>query len=318
MISFRQFEVIRAVMRSGTVTEAARMLGITQPAVSRLLRHTEDKLGLALFIRGRGRLRPSDVAWSLFPYIEKLFESLEAAQRATAELQTAELQRLRIVSTPAISTCVLPNVIHRIEERYGRAAISLETMANFEAASAVANGRADIGFVFVPPDYPDLDSIELGPIPIMAAMRADNPQAEHEMFGIDAMQLSRLISLPANLPIGAAIVESAQRHSVDLRLSIEVTDSFTACSLADVGIGIALVDALTIELLPNLVARPLQIAPFVRAKALLAAGRRRLSLVKHLLEEVRLVCPIKDGPEYGSLLDTRNDCRTEPASEGRN
>ena len=50
-LSLRQIEVIRAVMRAGTVTEAAIHLSVSQPAVSRVLKLAEDRLGLALFER---------------------------------------------------------------------------------------------------------------------------------------------------------------------------------------------------------------------------------------------------------------------------
>ena len=44
----RQLEVFIAVMRAGTVTAAARMLNISQPALSQILLHTEDELGFEL------------------------------------------------------------------------------------------------------------------------------------------------------------------------------------------------------------------------------------------------------------------------------
>ena len=51
----RQLEVFIAVMRAGTVTAAARMLNISQPALSQILLHTEDELGFTLFERVKGR-----------------------------------------------------------------------------------------------------------------------------------------------------------------------------------------------------------------------------------------------------------------------
>ncbi|TIS07144.1 MAG: LysR family transcriptional regulator, partial [Mesorhizobium sp.] len=58
----RQLEVFIAVMRAGTVTAAARMLNISQPALSQILLHTEDELGFTLFERVKGRLRPTPEA----------------------------------------------------------------------------------------------------------------------------------------------------------------------------------------------------------------------------------------------------------------
>lgn len=63
----RHIEVFNAVMQTGSVSAAARLINITQPAVSRTLQHAELQLGFALFQRARGRLTPTNEALALFP-----------------------------------------------------------------------------------------------------------------------------------------------------------------------------------------------------------------------------------------------------------
>lgn len=58
-MNLRQLEVFRAVMLTGSVSDAARLLHVSVPAVSRLLAHTESRLGFALFERIKGRLHPT-------------------------------------------------------------------------------------------------------------------------------------------------------------------------------------------------------------------------------------------------------------------
>ena len=65
----RHIEVFNAVMQTGSVSAAARLINITQPAVSRTLQHAELQLGFALFQRARGRLTPTNEALALFPRI---------------------------------------------------------------------------------------------------------------------------------------------------------------------------------------------------------------------------------------------------------
>ena len=89
----RQLEVFTAVMRAGTVTEAARLLNISQPALSQVLRHTEDDLGFALFTREKGRLKPTPEAQELYPEAERLFGELEGLRRKTADLRLGRAVR---------------------------------------------------------------------------------------------------------------------------------------------------------------------------------------------------------------------------------
>src|SRR3546814_15867250 len=69
MMNLRQMEVFHAIMQTGSVTAAARVLHVTQPAVSAVLKHCEEQLGLKLFERTGGRLQPTREAQALFPAI---------------------------------------------------------------------------------------------------------------------------------------------------------------------------------------------------------------------------------------------------------
>ena len=75
----RHIEVFNAVMVTGSVSGAARLINITQPAVSRTLKHAELQLGFPLFERVGGRLVATAEARSLFPLVDRLFSMARAA-----------------------------------------------------------------------------------------------------------------------------------------------------------------------------------------------------------------------------------------------
>ena len=83
----RHIEVFNAVMLTGSVSAAARMINVTQPAVSRTLQHAEIQLGFQLFQRVGGRLKPTVEAQTLYPHIERLFSQLDEVQRLSASLK---------------------------------------------------------------------------------------------------------------------------------------------------------------------------------------------------------------------------------------
>ena len=61
-MKFRQMECFRELMVAGTVTAAAKALGISQPSASSLITNLERELGFALFKRTKGRLVPTPEA----------------------------------------------------------------------------------------------------------------------------------------------------------------------------------------------------------------------------------------------------------------
>ena len=85
----RHIEVFNAVMLTGSVSEAARLINVTQPAVSRTLQHAEIQLGFPLFQRAKGRLTPTTEALTLFPHIERLFAQLDEVQRLALQTGAA-------------------------------------------------------------------------------------------------------------------------------------------------------------------------------------------------------------------------------------
>ena len=86
-MNLRQCEVFRAVMTASSITEAADRLGITQPAVSKMLAQIERDPGFPLFLREHRRLVPTPEAQALFKEVERAFLGLEHLTRFARDLK---------------------------------------------------------------------------------------------------------------------------------------------------------------------------------------------------------------------------------------
>ena len=246
MLSMRQIEVFRAVMSAGTVTEASRMLGVSQPAISRLLRYTEDQIGVALFARQGGRLIPTDEAWTLYPQTERLFGELDDVRRVAEELRYFRTGRLRIAAIPSIGYGMLPLSVANFRRAYPDVNLSVETRRNYEIASRVAENKVDIGLLLGPPDFPNILSEELFVTELVCVVPDHHPLAEKTAIMWADLADVPAITLKRALPIGAAVHE-AMLAVGDPKVVIEVTESVVACAMAGAGAGVAIVDAMTAE-----------------------------------------------------------------------
>jgi DNA-binding transcriptional LysR family regulator len=104
----RHIEVFHAIMQVGTISGAAQVLHISQPAVTKVLQHAELQLGMPLFERVRGKLYPRPEAHRLFVETEKLHRDLQGIRRLAASLKGRAVETVRLVSTPTIAVSVLP------------------------------------------------------------------------------------------------------------------------------------------------------------------------------------------------------------------
>ena len=153
----RHIEVFNAIMLTGSVSAAARLINITQPAVSRTLQHAELQLGFPLFQRAKGRLTPTTEALTLYPHIERLFAQLDEVQRLASNLRTAgDTGELRILSVLALSYDILPRALKAFREKHPGYAITVESLHSPQIMSALLLQEADVGFAFSPAVHPSL------------------------------------------------------------------------------------------------------------------------------------------------------------------
>ena len=102
MIHLRQIEVFYAIMRTGSVTDAASVLNVTQPAVSAALKQFESRLRMKLFERTGGRLQPTSEAKALLPDVKEIFDRLIAVERFSQDLAGGMRGVLSIAATPPL------------------------------------------------------------------------------------------------------------------------------------------------------------------------------------------------------------------------
>src|SRR3954469_4187254 len=98
LMNFRQLEIFRAVMISGSASRAAELLGITQPAVSRAVSDLEESLGFGLYDRVRGRLVPTPEGQLFFRDVSNSFVGLDRLRASAAQIRDFGSGSLRIAS----------------------------------------------------------------------------------------------------------------------------------------------------------------------------------------------------------------------------
>lgn len=86
-MNLRHIEVFHAVYVNGSVSAAARMLNVSQPSVSKVLRHAESLIGFALFHRSAGRLVPTEDAHALFGDVAAIQDRVYALREASRNLK---------------------------------------------------------------------------------------------------------------------------------------------------------------------------------------------------------------------------------------
>jgi DNA-binding transcriptional LysR family regulator len=275
----RHIEVFNSVMLTGSVSGAARLINVTQPAVSRILQHAELQLGFALFRRVKGRFTPTSEALTLYPYIERLFAQLDEVQRLASSLKTGEnAKELRILTVLALSHEILPHAIKLFRIKHANVAITVKALHSSQIFSTLALQEADVGFLLSPVAHPALAQEHLADSRVVCI--APKGMLSARLVKRGSVTLADLTGVPViGLdvldPVGRSLNQACREAGVGLQFDITVQTYHSALALAHHGLGIALIDTCTAVSADQTRVDVLALEPLVPVpiKALLPVGK---------------------------------------------
>ena len=244
-INLRQIEAFSAIMEAGSITGAAELLHISQPAVSRLIKDLEFRVGFQLFERRKGRIIATVEANSLHEVVQRSFSGLEKIATEAQEIRQFRSGSLRIASMPAIALPFLPRVLTAFSQENPEITLSLQIRSSTKVGEWVGAQQADIGFVSVRSPVLGTESKTLCSGPLMAVLRPDHPLAGHGPLGPPMLQDQPLIAPGAEHAVLQRIEEAFASHDIELKTRIHVQLSAAICEFARAGAGIGLVDPIT-------------------------------------------------------------------------
>ncbi|MDP9810864.1 DNA-binding transcriptional LysR family regulator [Rhizobium tibeticum] len=245
-MNIRQLEVFRAIMRDGTITAAANSLGVSQPAVSKLLAYLEDQLGYPLFERIGGRLAPTTEAHILYGDADRVFRQMEALSSLARDVGASKIGLIRIGASLPLAYSVLPVALTAFRNHHPEVKIHLHTLPKREIAEALSLGDVDVGVTLSPILAPTVRVETLYSATIVAILPASDPLTAEATITPAALAGRSIISYGSHAEFGAALDDVFAAAGQVREVSIQIASSVGALPLVRQGLGIALVDGLAL------------------------------------------------------------------------
>lgn len=272
-MKLKQIEVFNAVMLTGSVSGAARLLHVSQPAVTQVLQHAEVQLGYALFTRRKSRLEPTREAQRLYPEVQKLVAQLDAVRRLSGALKAGGDEGLRLLIVPSLAVGVLPTVLRQFRKRHPEVPVSIRTLHSNEIAQAVALQEGDVGIVYGSAGHPSLDerTVAVGRL-VCLSRAARGPADKRTTVALEDIVREPFVRIDERDPLGTMLAEQFPRLGLSPKAGITVQTHHVAMLLAEEGFGPAIVDSFT-------------------ARASRAEGMRLRTVLPEIPVEVRALLP---------------------------
>ncbi len=226
-----------AVVDAGSVSAAADIVHVTQPAISRQLRQLETELGIALFTRSGGRLQLSAAGRQFLPHARDVLRRADGARAAARSFAAGRLDRLTIAAPTTTLTDVIAPFLATLVPHDPMPTV---VESDPRAAYAALQYGADLAIVTEPP-HPSLASTALASLPVWAYVRADHAWSGRPWVPLALLVDETILALASSFRPRQILDVALSRSGLSPEGIVDCSNPQVAQALAAAGRGVAVV-----------------------------------------------------------------------------
>ncbi len=291
-MNYRQIEAFEAVMKTGSMTLAGKLLFITQPAVSRLIIELEQELGFKLFERKKNRLFRTDESQLFFEEVEKSFIGLSELKKAAESIKELKKGYLRIIAMPGVSNLMLPKVMEKFWSRNPNINVEIESHPRTVVLDWIQSKQFDLGIANLPIDinfgkpYMPLESHEICiessvDLTMFCVIPESHHLSEKDFIMFNDFNGQDFVSFPNGTYIRHEIDKILEKNHVNCRVKLETRSTADIYQHVKNNAGISIVFPFIQfgeKPIPGTLFKPIK-GDFKLSLAIMRSKRKELSLI---------------------------------------
>jgi DNA-binding transcriptional LysR family regulator len=248
-MELHQLEAFSAVMSTGSMTGAARLLRRSQPGVTRTIQDLEQEIGYPLFDRKGPRVTPTSRAFLLYDEVERSLIGLDAIRASARAIGRDEPMPLRVVATPALAAALAPRALAKLNQAAAQAGTrgntQLRSASAEQVVQALLSRAADVGIATLPLDHAALDVHYIIEAPCVAVLHRDDPLAQDAVLPLARLAGQPVATLANRYRLRNRIDRAFDQAGIALLAALETNASLNAMMAAQEKLGVAIVDPVT-------------------------------------------------------------------------
>lgn len=276
-------------MKTGSVTAAARLLAVTQPAVTKMLQQIEHEIGVPLFRRAKGRLQPTPESLLLIPKVDQVFGAVEDVERLAAEISGGHVGQVSVATVSTLGASIVAAAIVKYRRRRPQTVIKVRALATRQVVEEVANNQVDIGVVDAATIEGGLKIEELCRAFIGCAVSKRHRLARRQQINLEDLVGETILTFFEDTITGLEIRHRLGALAASTKVNISVNQSFLACTLLSRELGVGLIDPFTAMsgIFPSIVVTKLHPDIEIRPRLIFPPNRPLSIAASEFIETVR-------------------------------
>ena len=249
-LKLSQLRALVAIAKTGTFSDAALQLDLSQSAVSHAIATLETELGVILLNRGRQGAVLTPVGESITAEAEQVLERLEKICQQAQLAKGLQSGQVRLGGFRSVATHILPAVIERFRQQYPGISVTIEEFSHYyQVEDHLRQGRIDIGFSYLPTSA-DFEAWELLRDEYIVLLP---PAAKPMDVQLTWEQLLSypLIQTPPGDGCRYNIEQYLTRNNKPIEFAYDVREDSTIVSMVRRGLGATIMAKLAAEPIPD-------------------------------------------------------------------
>jgi DNA-binding transcriptional LysR family regulator len=287
-LTLRQVEAFKAVIEGGSISRAAQLVHISQPAMSQLIAHFEADTGLKLFDRLKGRLAPTEHGMRLYQEIDRVFAGVRQIEHAAEAIRREAQGRLVVGVMPALSGSFIQRATTGFLKDRRNVFCSVQSLSSQWIVEWLIARKLDIGLV-----EPGLDNsyLTLEPLmehPLVCIMPLDHPLAAKSLVEPQDLDQIPFVTFNPDAYTGHRLEGMFEAYGVKPQIVLVANVAPTVCEFVAAGLGVSLVHPLAASGLEHrLAVRRFEPRILFHYQLCRSADSRNAQLVEAFAQEVR-------------------------------
>jgi len=245
--SLRQLEAFKAFVENGSVSKAADALYVSQPAVSKLLNHFEEDIGMELIDRSSNRPVVTERGMRVYEEIDRILSGVDQIGQAIAVIRAKERSLITVGVMPGFPPSLLSRAAQIVRNDHPDISISFIVRSSEFISHGILSRKMDLGIIARDLDHPQVLANVFLDEEMMAVMRSGHPLAERDTIDIADLQGQQFISFTPGSVSRQLMDKALEKARIEPDTVLQATTAPNCCAFIADGLGLGVMSPIFAE-----------------------------------------------------------------------
>jgi LysR family transcriptional regulator, carnitine catabolism transcriptional activator len=276
-LNFRHLQAFITVARLNSFTRAAKVLNLSQPALTKQVGQLEETLGIRLFDRDTRTVVLTQIGKEISPVISQLLREVEGVLFDAREVAAKNRGIVRVAALPSLCSTILPTSLARFREIHPGISVALRDVVAERVLSLVRAEEVDFGVGTMLGKDTDVRFSKLLTDRMVAGLPAGHPLEQRKTVTLRQLVRYPLVLMAAGSSVRTLLDEAFASIGQLIKPAYEATYMSTTAAMVQAGLGVTILPSSAMKELTGLVTRPISQPAITRELGILDKAGRSLS-----------------------------------------